>query len=247
AARCWRSRHRVRGIETGKPLTGCSMPGRPGRHWLAALMASALVLAACRPSTPDPEPPTSVAPDTVARSDAEYTPGDVDAPPWLNALSADIAEIDAAMPGSFGVYVRRLGSDPGSLDMGRERAWYLSSTIKVPVAIAILEQVDAGELSLDEEIELRQEDFVDGSGDMVSQQPGQRFTIATLLEKSLRDSDRRRHRHADPAAWRGRPQPPHPRMAGARVRADHHHPAGALRRLRGAAPGRCQAVEHGHH
>src|SRR5690606_29362208 len=97
----------------------------------------------------------------VARSDAEYTPGDVDAPPWLNALSAGIAEIDAAMPGSFGVYVRRLGSDPGSLDMGQERAWYLSSTIKVPVAIAILEQVDAGELSLDEEIELRQEDFVD--------------------------------------------------------------------------------------
>lgn len=165
------------------------MPGRPGRHWLAALMASALVLAACRPSTPDPEPPASVAPDTVARSDAEYTPGDVDAPPWLNPLSADIAEIDAAMPGRFGAYVRRLGADPGSLDMGHERAWYLSSTIKVPVAIAILEQVDAGELSLDEEIELRQEDFVDGSGDMISQQPGQRFTIAALLEKSLRDSD----------------------------------------------------------
>lgn len=165
------------------------MPGRSTRNWLTALAASALMLAACRPSTPDPDPPTSAAPDTVARSDAEYAPGDVDAPPWFNALWADIAGIDAAMPGRLGVYVRRLGTEPGSLDMGDERAWYLSSTIKVPVAIAVLEQVDAGQLALTDEIELRETDFVDGAGDMLSRQPGERFTIATLLEKSLRDSD----------------------------------------------------------
>jgi len=160
------------------------------RHpWLAAAIASALLMAACQPSGPDPQPRVDADPDTRPDAGAEYTPGDVEAPTWLNSLSADIAGIDAAMPGSFGVYVRRLGDDAGSLDMGDDRAWYLSSTIKVPVAIAVLEQVDAGRLSLDDEVELRQADFVDGAGDMLSRRPGERFAIATLLEKSLRDSD----------------------------------------------------------
>src|SRR5690554_4523238 len=160
------------------------------RHpWLAAAIASALLMAACQPSGPDPQPRVDADPDTRPDAGAEYTPGDVEAPTWLNSLSADIAGIDAVMPGSFGVYVRRLGDDAGSLDMGDDRAWYLSSTIKVPVAIAVLEQVDAGRLSLDHEVELRQADFVDGAGDMLSRRPGERFAIATLLEKSLRDSD----------------------------------------------------------
>lgn len=59
----------------------------------------------------------------------------------------------------------------------------------MPVAIAVLEQVDAGSLSLDQELELAETDFVDGAGDMLTHQPGERFSIATLLEKSLRDSD----------------------------------------------------------
>lgn len=153
------------------------------------MFASALLLAACQPSGREPQPRADAEPDTRPDAGVEYTPGDVEAPAWLNTLSAGIAEIDMAMPGRFGVYVRRLGDDAGSLDLGDDHAWYLSSTIKVPVAIAILEQVDAGKLSLDEEIELAESDFVDGAGDMLARQPGERFTIATLLEKSLRDSD----------------------------------------------------------
>lgn len=153
------------------------------------MCASALLLAACQPSGPEPQPRADAEPDTRPDAGVEYTPGDVEAPAWLNPLSADIGEIDAAMPGRFGVYVRRLGDGAGSLDLGDDHAWYLSSTIKVPVAIAVLEQVDAGRMSLDDEIELRETDFVDGAGDMLEHEPGERFTIATLLEKSLRDSD----------------------------------------------------------
>src|SRR5690606_26021506 len=85
---------------------------------------------------------------------------------------------------------------------------------KVPVAIAVLEEVDAGRLSLDEERVLARTDFVDGAGDMLQHDPGARFSIATLLEKSLRDSDStatdmliRRigedHLNARIAAWTG--------------------------------------------
>ncbi|TYT26731.1 serine hydrolase [Luteimonas viscosa] len=110
-------------------------------------------------------------------------------PAWVAPLDEAVEAIDQAMPGDFGVYVARFGDQAGTLDRGDGRRWYLSSTVKVPVAIAILEEVDAGRIDLDEEIELQRGDFVDGAGDMLGQAPGTRFTIATLLQKSLRDSD----------------------------------------------------------
>ena len=107
---------------------------------------------------------------------------------WQARLAAAVEEIDAAMPGEMGVYVGRPGSDR-AYARHADRPWYLSSTVKVPVAIAVLEQVDAGRLSLDERLTLRETDFVDGAGDLLWHEPGARFTIAQLLQKSLQDSD----------------------------------------------------------
>lgn len=61
--------------------------------------------------------------------------------------------------------------------------------VKVPVAVAVLEQVESEALSLDHELTLRQSDFVDGAGDLVWQEPGGRYAIAVLLSKSLENSD----------------------------------------------------------
>ncbi|WP_202841321.1 serine hydrolase [Luteimonas saliphila] len=110
-------------------------------------------------------------------------------PAWVAPLDAAIATIDEAMPGEFGVHVAHFGEQAGTLDRGADRRWYLSSTVKVPVAIAVLEAVDAGRIALDEEIELARSDFVDGAGDLLQHDPGTRLRIGTLLEKSLRDSD----------------------------------------------------------
>ncbi|MDH5832697.1 class A beta-lactamase-related serine hydrolase [Luteimonas kalidii] len=156
-----------------------STPTRRARPWAATLPSIALLalLAACRD-----EPPGPVERQADARSQAPD-------PAWVAPLDAAVERIDAAMPGEFGVYVARFGDRAGTLDRGDGRRWYLSSTVKVPVAIAVLEEVDAGRMSLDEEVELQRSDFVDGAGDMLAQPPGNRFSIATLLEKSLRDSD----------------------------------------------------------
>lgn len=144
------------------------------RGLVAPVLALAL-LAGCRG-----EPQGPVERQAEAR-DAEAA--------WIAPLAREIDAIDAAMPGDFGVVVARFGDQAGLLDRGDDRPWYLSSTVKVPVAIAILEEVDAGRLSLEEEIELQRSDFVDGAGDMLQHKPGERFSIATLLQKSLRDSD----------------------------------------------------------
>lgn len=151
------------------------------QRFVPVLLAVAL-LAACRGG--DTPPPTAD-PAAQAAIDAALDTGAA----WIAALDTRVAALDDAMPGRFGVYVRHYGAQPGTLDRGDDRAWYLSSTIKIPVAIAVLEQVDAGTLSLDETLTLAQTDFVDGSGDMLEHTPGETFSIATLLEKSLRDSD----------------------------------------------------------
>ncbi|MGJ4803498.1 serine hydrolase [Luteimonas sp. SDU82] len=150
-------------------------PFRLPRLPLALLL---LALAACRGEPEGPVEQQQAATTTQA-----------EAPAWVDALDTEIERIDAAMPGEFGVHVSRFGPHAGTLDRGNGRAWYLSSTVKVPVAIAILEAVDAGRMSLDDEMELQRSDFVDGAGDMLQHTPGTRFSLATLLEKSLRDSD----------------------------------------------------------
>jgi len=156
-------------------------PTRTTRPATGVLLAVAL-LAACRgPDTPAPIP----APD----AHTAIAPAATTQAPWVTALDARVDALAAAMPGRFGVYVRHYGAHPGTLDRGDGRAWYLSSTIKIPVAIAVLEQVDAGTLSLDERLTLARTDFVDGSGDMLQHTPGETFRIGMLLEKSLRDSD----------------------------------------------------------
>lgn len=141
-------------------------------------LALAGALAACAPA-PTPsrtdELPAAGAPGTAA---------------LIALLAAEVSAIDADMPGDFGVYVRRLGTDGGNLDHADgARQWYLSSTTKVPVAIAVLERVDAGTLSLQDTLVLTRADFVDGAGDILEQTPGTAVSIGALLEKMLRDSD----------------------------------------------------------
>jgi beta-lactamase class A len=116
--------------------------------------------------------------------------GRQDAADWSRSLAAAMEAIDAAMPGNLGVHVRKPGgANAGSFGRAAERRWYLASTVKVPVAIAVLELVDDGKLDLSEELTLRESDFVDGVGDLLRSQPGARYSIARLLAGSLEQSD----------------------------------------------------------
>lgn len=99
-----------------------------------------------------------------------------------------LAQIDKETEGTVGVYLSQ--PETGEVfthNAGRD--WYLASTIKIPLAIAIFQKVEKGELSLDDELELQESDYVDGSGDLLHKEPGTTYTILELIEKMIADSD----------------------------------------------------------
>ncbi|MFO7977514.1 MAG: serine hydrolase [Bacteroidales bacterium] len=118
----------------------------------------------------------------------EPAPAPVQEAGWVESLREQITLLDEQMPGSLGVYIKNMADDH-SLSYNAENDLYFASTTKIPVAIAILQRVNAGELSLDQKVALKETDFVDGNGDVKWQKPGTTYTIAILLEKMIRESD----------------------------------------------------------
>lgn len=101
---------------------------------------------------------------------------------------AAFERIDDESSGTLGVYMYDQASGT-EYTHNADRDWYLASTVKIPLAIAVLQRVEDGELSLDDTVTLRESDFVDGSGDLVDRSSGTAFTIRTLIEKMLQNSD----------------------------------------------------------
>ena len=107
---------------------------------------------------------------------------------WSDALRQQIEKVDQATPGQLGVYVKRL--DTGEvLSYRADRPWYLGSSAKLPVAIALLQEVEQGKHSLAEQVTLQDTDKVDGSGNVVWNKAGTRYRVDALLKRMLMESD----------------------------------------------------------
>lgn len=103
-------------------------------------------------------------------------------------LEEQFRNIDEEFSGNIGVYVKDLKSDE-TVNYNADRDWYLASTIKIPLAIAILQKVESRKLSLNDELVLEESDYVDGSGELQNQEPGTTYTIIELIENMIKDSD----------------------------------------------------------
>ena len=103
-------------------------------------------------------------------------------------FNSDLQKIDREMSGNLGVFAKSL-SNHQIINYQGSRPWYLASTTKIPVAIAVLRQVEAGKLSLSQKIKLRASDFVDGMGLLLTRKPGEEFTLEFLLRAMLAHSD----------------------------------------------------------
>ncbi|MFO7995151.1 MAG: serine hydrolase [Marinobacter sp.] len=107
---------------------------------------------------------------------------------WQADLRHSLQSIDDEYPGELGVFVHDLESNR-TVSLRADESWYLASTIKVPVAMAVMEAVDRKELTLDTEVELESTDFVDGAGETNWKSPGDKVTVRYLFEQMLIHSD----------------------------------------------------------
>lgn len=115
-------------------------------------------------------------------------PAGVFAADWPLRLAPEVTRIESETPGEIGVFVKNL-ADGKTYAHQADRPWYLASTTKVLVAVALMKEVEKGSIRLDQEIILRESDFVDGSGDLIWMKPGRKLRVSVLLEKMLVQSD----------------------------------------------------------
>ena len=166
------------------PSSRATRPLRRLACTVCALWCVALAPAAAQTArTPSP---VDLPPATVLQPAA---PGPVvSAPAWVQPLERALAQAEADSRVRLGVYVRDLETGASASFHGSE-PWYLASTVKVPVAIAVLRGVERGDFTLDTPLTLRAADYVDGAGPTNSRPVGAPLTVRYLLEQMIIYSD----------------------------------------------------------
>ncbi len=90
--------------------------------------------------------------------------------------------------GELGVYV----FDPDnnvSVGIQHDRDWYLASTIKVPVALEVLQQIENKKISYETKVKITTTQKRDGAGEVSFLKPGSFVTVRYLLDQMLLESD----------------------------------------------------------
>ncbi|MBU1351960.1 MAG: class A beta-lactamase-related serine hydrolase [Gammaproteobacteria bacterium] len=109
-------------------------------------------------------------------------------PVWAELLQAELSLVAGRHTAGLGVYVRDLETGVAVSHHGNER-WYLASTVKVPVALAVLQAVERGDFTLDTQLRVRAADYVDGAGHTNSKSVGASLSVRYLLEQMIIHSD----------------------------------------------------------
>lgn len=148
-----------------------------------ALIAGTAVIAGCHSATP----PTSATTPAPLYSTA--------------ALDASVHARIAQVPGAFvGIYYRNLGRPGDTLTVHADSVFHAASTMKIGVMIQLFRDVDAGKVSLDQQVTLlnRFSSIVDGSPYTLDPKDdsdsslylkvGQPVTVRELLDRMIERS-----------------------------------------------------------
>lgn len=113
---------------------------------------------------------------------------------WIADLQQDIEALVEPYGDSVSVYAVALdpqtfASLDGEVAVAPDARRVAASIIKLPILACALETVTAGELSLDEQITVTQQDIVGGSGNIQSRGAGVSYSIDELLHAMIAQSD----------------------------------------------------------
>ncbi len=107
---------------------------------------------------------------------------------WVTHLDKKVRSLESKFDGEFGVFVQDLESGE-QFSYNANQFWYLSSTVKIPVAIAFLKLVEQNKVRLTDKITLKKSDYRDGAGPVNWIKPGGKVSYKYLLDQMLIYSD----------------------------------------------------------
>ena len=107
---------------------------------------------------------------------------------WRHRLADTASLLEKKYPSSFGIHVKDLQSG-AEFGHRQEERWYVASGVKVPIALAVMKEIQEGRLFLDSKVLLMESDYVDGAGNTNDHPPGTELTVEYLLEQMLIHSD----------------------------------------------------------
>ncbi len=103
---------------------------------------------------------------------------------WLAGLEGYVARLE----GRYGVAVMDLdGGAPFGAHM--DEIFTAASVNKLPIAVTVYREVEAGRLKMEDEWEMLPGDVTSGTGVLKYKAPGNKFTVRELLETLIRQSD----------------------------------------------------------
>lgn len=107
---------------------------------------------------------------------------------WPTALQTDVVRTARGYRGEFALYVKDLSTGT-RYTYNAATPMYLASTVKLPVMIELFRQVEAKQVSLDEELVYRARDIRDGAPLLSFLRVGTPVAIQILLEAMIQQSD----------------------------------------------------------
>lgn len=160
---------------------------------LTGALASVMSLGGCAARRNEAEGSAVPAKQTSKRSSATKATA---APKssWIAAIQQDIEALVEPYGGSTSVYAVALdpqtfASLDGEVAVAPDARRVAASIIKLPILACALETVTAGELSLDEQITVTQQDIVGGSGNIQSRGADVSYSVDELLHAMIAQSD----------------------------------------------------------
>lgn len=107
----------------------------------------------------------------------------------MEALRADVKKVTDAEPGNYGVYYASL-DDNSHFGINEKEVFTAASVNKIPVVATAYYLAGKGKLNLEDIVTLQKEDIQDyGTGSLRYQDRGTTYSIKTLIQLALRQSD----------------------------------------------------------
>ena len=109
-------------------------------------------------------------------------------PNWAKIMQKKVKLLEKDFEGEFGIYVYDLENND-AFNYNADELWYLSSAIKVPVAIGLMKMVDQKKVKLSDKVTISKADYRDGAGPVNWLKPGSKVSYRYLLKQMLIYSD----------------------------------------------------------